>query len=58
MYACMELSGNHIIKCRTFFISYHEVFHVFDGSFQQNSKVQFQSSSKAGSNFNVKIRFN
>ena len=26
MYACMELSGNHIIKCFTFFISYHKVF--------------------------------
>ena len=56
MYACMQLSANHIIRCFTFFMSYHKVCHVFYHSFQQNGKVQFQSTSKAGSNFNIKIR--
>lgn len=36
--------------------SYHKVFHVFYRSFQQSSKVLLQSSSNAGSNFNIKIR--
>ena len=37
--------------------SYHKVFHVFYRSFQQSSKVLLQSSSNAGSNFNIKIGF-
>lgn len=38
--------------------SCHEVVHVFYRSFQQNGKVLLQSSSNAGSNFKIKIRFN
>ena len=53
----LRIKSKHVCMYAAECKSYHKVFHVFYSSIQQNGKALLQSSSNAGSNFNIKIRF-